>query len=264
LSPPSPPPERRAGAAGTPARWSGPALAIIGAVILASVEFLPATTQSTLAWWILTSALAPIRVLPLFGLGIAIGLNGGRPAIAALALFVAGMVLGFLTEDRFVAALAAFPRAASQDFLTGPLSCVAVGLSLAPAARLRKWLLPLAAIFAGAVSVFAIRVTDPSLHDPLIPLAGVLIALWIVVSSALTIHAYRRDWFVIPGRIVGSWLIAVGLLYGGTSLIPKRSPPLPVATPPQAPLPGLDRDVPGMSAPEQGASPGTPPGDFRQ
>jgi hypothetical protein len=262
LSPPSPPPERRAGATGALIRWSGPALAITGAAIVASIEFLPATAQSTLAWWILTSALAPVRVLPLFGLGVAVGLAGYRPAIAALALFGAGIALGFATEDRFVAALAAFPQAASQDFLTGPLSCVAVGLSLAPGARLRQWLLPPAAAIAGAMSIFAIQVTDPSLHNPVIPLAGILIALWIVVGVALTIHAFRRDWFVIPGRIVGSWLIAVGLLYGGTSLIPKRSPPPPVAVPPQAPYPSFERDVPGMAPPEQGSS--VPPGDFRR
>lgn len=39
-----------------------------------------------------------------------------------------------------------------------------------------------------------------------------------------------RNWFDIFARIVGSWLLAIGLLYGGTMLVPKRRPlPAPPA-----------------------------------
>ncbi len=202
--------------------WSGPALAAIGAIVLAAIEFLPATAQSTLAWWIATSALAPVRVLPLLGLGVALALVDIYLCVVSLLLFACGIAAGLVTQDHFVTALAALPQAASHDFLTGPISCLAVGLALATGARLRRGLLPFAALIAGAMLVFANRVSDPSLHDWRFPLAGIAIALWIVGSVMLTLRAFRRDWFTIPGRILGSWLIAIGLLYGGATLMPRR------------------------------------------
>jgi hypothetical protein len=244
--------------------WGGPALAAIGAVVLAAVEFLPATAQSTLAWWIATSALAPVRVLPLLGLGVALALVDLYLCAVSLVLFGCGIIAGFITQDRFVAALAAVPQAASHDFLTGPVSCLAVGLALAAGARLRRGLLPVAAAIAGAMLVFAIHVTDPSLHDWRFPLAGIAIALWIVVAITFMVRAFRRDWFTIPGRILGSWLIAVGLLYGGASLVPRRNlPTSPAATPQTAP-PGFEREIPGLVAPEQGPTPGVPPDTLRR
>jgi hypothetical protein len=246
--------------------WGGPALAAIGAVVLAAVEFLPASAQSTLAWWIATSALAPVRVLPLLGLGVALALVDFYLCAVSLLLFGCGIAIGLVTQDRFVAALAALPQAASHDFLTGPISCLAIGLALAAGYGLRRWLLPIAALIAGAMLVFAIRVTDPSLHNWRIPLAGITIALWIVAAITLIVRAFRRDWFTIPARIVGSWLIAIGLLYGGASLMPRRSvqpPPPPPATPQAAP-PGFEREIPGIIAPEQGPTPGVPPDTLRR
>jgi hypothetical protein len=47
------------------------------------------------------------------------------------------------------------------------------------------------------------------------------------------LRAFRRGWFSIFGRILGSWLLAIGLLYGGASLVPpKRQPPPPAVQPP--------------------------------
>jgi hypothetical protein len=245
--------------------WSGPALAACGAIVLAAIELAPSTAHSTLAWWIRTGMLSPVRVLPMLGFGIALALAGFRLRIAALVLFGLGIAAGFLTEDRFVALLAAFPQAANQDFLTGPISCLVVGLALALGAWLRRTMLPFVAIVAGAMLVYAITVTDPSLHDPAFPLAGLSIALWIILATALTVHAFRRDWFVIPSRIVGSWLIAIGLLYGGVSLMPRSKPPaLPIAPQPQSPLPGLDREVPGLTLPDEDSKPGAPSESLRQ
>jgi hypothetical protein len=53
----------------------------------------------------------------------------------------------------------------------------------------------------------------------------VLVAFWIVAAVSLTLRAFRRDWFAIFGRILGSWLLAIGILYGGVSLLPPRAAP---------------------------------------
>ena len=223
-----------------------------------AAALLPSMGQSALAWWILNSGLAPVRLLPLLGLGVGLGLAGRWSSITVALIFSIGVTGGFLAQDLVVSTMAAVPHAVSNEFPAGPISCLAVGLALAPGARLRKWILPVAAAVAGAMLALAIKVTDPSLHDPTISVVGVLFAVWIVASVSLTLRAFRREWFVVAGRILGSWLIAIGLLYGGVSLVPKRGLPVPPSAGPLEPpgstlLPGDDRRIrartgPGISA----------------
>jgi hypothetical protein len=264
LSPHSSSSDRHSPAAAKLRTWSGPALAAFGAIAVAAIALSPSTGQSTLAWWILNSALAPVRVLPLLGLGVLLALAERWRIFAALLIFGVSITAGFLAQDRFVSVMAAMPQAASHEFLTGPISCLAVGFALVPSARLRPWLLPFASAIAGAMLALAIEVTDPGLHDPTIPLAGVLIALWIVAGVSLTLRAFRREWFVVAGRILGSWLIAIGLLYGGASLVPKRGLPVPPTAgpskrPDMMPLPGIGRTFPGGGRPDDQMGPGGQP-----
>lgn len=58
-----------------------------------------------------------------------------------------------------------------------------------------------AAGVAGSMLAIAIEVTDPRLHDVAIPLAGVVVGLWVVAAISLTLRALRRSWFPIPARI---------------------------------------------------------------
>ena len=118
--------------------------------------------------------------------------------------------------------LDAVPQAATHLFLTGPISYLAAGAALACGDRLRPYFAPIAAAILGAMLALAIKLTDPSLHEPAYTWTPMLIACWIVAAVALTLRAFRRGWFSIFGRILGSWLVAIGLLYGGASLVPKR------------------------------------------
>ncbi len=223
--------------------------------------------KSPLARWILTETLAPQRVLPLIGLGAACALAGTQAFAAALLLFGVGILGGFVAQDWLLWMLYGLPQAPTHLFMTGPISYLAVGLALVPGARLRPWLLPVAALVAGAMLALVTKLTDPSLHEPVYTWMPVLVAFWIVAAVALTLRAFRRGWFPIFGRILGSWLLAIGLLYGGASLLPRREPPAPPAMPlPGAPqsVPGADRTNPGLPAPAQ---PGPFPGGtdrFRQ
>jgi hypothetical protein len=215
----------------------------------------------------LSSALAPERVLPLVGLGVALALGSPRYSLGALALFGDGVALGFFSKDWLLSVLEAIPRATSHHFLTGPISSVAIGVALVlPAARLRSWFLLIAAAVAGTMLAIAIEVTDPSLDDIAIPLAGVVVGFWIVAAISLTVWAFRRTWFAIPARILGSWLVAIGLLYGGASLIPKQKSafPLPAEpTPNFIPFPGPDR-LPPEFQPQDGTGARIPPAGLQQ
>lgn len=231
----------------------------LGLLALAAIALLPVAKESPLGRWILAETLAPARVLPLIGLAGAFALIGKRSLAAAVVLFGLGIAAGLAAEDRLLRILDVMPQAATHLFLVGPIAYLAAGAALIAGENLRTYLAPLAALIVGAMLALAIKLTDPSLHVPAYTWTPILIAYWIVAGAALTLRALRRGWFSIFGRILGSWLVTIGLLYGGASLMPQRQPP-PIATqpPPEtAAPPNFDRSIPGLPTPDQ---PGSFPG----
>lgn len=210
-------------------------LGLIAIAIVASIS-----RTNLFAGWILSDTLAPARVLPLVALGAAFALVGARALLAALALFALGIAGGLFAEDRLLWLLDTIPRAATHLFLTGPISYMAAGIALVASASWRTWLAPPAAAIFGAMLGLTIRLTDPSLHEAAFTWIPVLIAFWIVLAVTLCLRGFWRSWFPIFGRILGSWMLAIGLLYGGASVIPKpaRAPP-PSTTPRPGPGPGV-------------------------
>ena len=186
------------------------------------------------------------RVLPLVGLGIVLALVGSLECIAAFVLFTAGMALGFLYAYPFLATLSLIPGAEDHQFFAGPILSLAVGLSLAIPGAIRLWVLPVIAVVAGAMVGVAVRWGDPGLHSPISEQTGIVFSLWIVAGACLTVRGFREKWFDTAGRILGSWLIAIGLLYGAASVVPKRipaPPPQPLAPPPSNELKGPDPNI---------------------
>lgn len=229
-------------------------MAALGLFAIAAAALLPALRESPLLRWILTDTLAPTRILPLIGLGALYALISTRALVVTLPLFVLGIAGGLLAEDRLLRLLDTVPRAATHLFLTGPIMYLAAGAALVGSARWRTWLAPPGVLIFGAMLGLTIKLTDPSLHEPAFTWMPLLTALWIVAVVALTLRAFRRSWFAVFGRILGSWLLAIGLLYGGASLVPKREPPPPAAATPTSPgsppLPGFGRAIPGLPEPE--------------
>jgi hypothetical protein len=217
-------------------RWCGSGLAAVGLIAIAAVAFLPALRENPFIRWILMETLAPVRVLPLIGLGAAFGLIGLRALIAALVLLAIGIAGGLFAEDWLLWMLDAVPRAATHQFLTDPISYLAAGTTLVSSARLRPYVAPAAAAIFGAMLGVTIKLTDPSLHDPAFTWTPVLIAFWIVAAVSLPLHTFWRSWSPIFGRVLGSWLIAIGCLYGAASLMPQHEP-----LPQIAPTPEFDQ-----------------------
>jgi len=248
LSPPSSLPDAR------PAfSWSGPTLAGLGLIAIAACGLAPGLKENPLARWILADTLAPARVLPLIGLGAVFALIAGRALLAALLLFALGIVTGLVAEDRLLALLDHLPRAATSLFYAGPISYLASGAALVVSARWRIRLAPPAALIFGAMLGLTIKLTDPSLHEPAFTATPLLAACWIVAAVTLTLRAFWRGWFPVFGRILGSWLLAIGLLYGGASLVPKREPPPPAVSLPPPSAPGAERAIPGLPVPDEPA-----------
>jgi hypothetical protein len=202
-------------------------LAALGIAAMATIGLM--ATRSPFAGWLLLHTLAPERLLPLIGLGIAGGLVGGRALAVTIVLFGLGVVGGFAAENWLLAAIYDVAQGPTHLFLTEPIASIAVGLALIPGTRLLPWLLPVAAIVVGAMLALAVFLADPRLHDPLFIWTPLLAAVWAVAALALTINAFRHRWVTIFARIYGSWLVTIGLLFGGTALELNFKPPPPPA-----------------------------------
>jgi len=261
LSPRSLLPDVCARIAAAALKWSGPALIALGLLGIAAIALL--ASESSFARWILSDVFAPERLLAQIGLGAACGLVSARISGAVLLLFGLGIVAGSIGQDWLLWVLYNVPEGPTHLFLTGPIACLAIGLALVFGARLVPWLLPMAAIVAGGMLSLAIMLTDPSLHDPAFTWTPVLAAFWIVAAVSLTLQAFRRGWFPIFGRILGSWLVAIGLLYGAASLVPILRPPPPPTDTSQESTRGaeMDRTIPALPVPQE---PGFLPGGIER
>ncbi|MBP0616223.1 hypothetical protein [Jiella mangrovi] len=213
-------------------RFSGPAFLAVAVATAIGLRLPPAASLDTLFWWIAYGPLAPERAMPLAALGAAFGLIGWRARVAALAAFGLGIAGGFYGEITWLALLGHLPAAAGHDFYAGPGSCIAAGAALISGRRLRPVATPLASLVIGTLWALWIRLLDPTLHDLKISVAGVLVAVALIVAIASTVAAFRGNWMFVAAPICGSWLLAIGLLYGGSYLATK---PPSLNLPPPAP-----------------------------
>ncbi|WP_156378571.1 MULTISPECIES: hypothetical protein [unclassified Rhizobium] len=183
------------------------------------------------------TALATVELLlPLFGIAVLIGQLPVRfAALGVLVLFIGG-VAGLVFRETLYVLLAPVPGAASHLFLAGPIACAVAGILLVLPLGWRPYVvLPLLPL-AGAVLAVATRLSDPTLFAP-----GYLASAFALQASAFFAIAWPVSRFSHPvlqvgARILGSWMLAVALLYGGAyvagrdkSLTPPPFPPLAAA-----------------------------------
>lgn len=185
------------------------------------------------ASWPLASVFTAERLLPLIGLGVLLGQMPARWRLAAAALVIAGGVAGVLLRHPVYDLLAPVRGAAAHLFLTGPIACVLVGAILVWPPRFRTVLALALAVPLGAALAIAVILGDPTLHERGYRIAAFTVEIWFVVVVALAAAGLAAAWSVTASRIAASWLIAIGLLYGGahiasgkTVLEPPGFPPL--------------------------------------
>jgi len=239
---------------------------MLGLAGVATVAVLATRTpqaQGLLGRWILSSPLTAERVAPLVGLGIALALLPRAVAVIGMAAFATGMAGGVVLREPLMALLIDVPGAPTHLFYAFAISCLVSGLTLLVPRGLRSWLAPVASLTTGAMAGLATKLTDPSLNDPAFVLTGAAIGVWVVAVICLTVRAVRRPWFEIPARILGSWLIAIGLLFAGAGLLPGTVREPPPADRPESPDPAPmpspgdpfaeesfpDLDAPGRTVP---------------
>ncbi|WP_210164809.1 hypothetical protein [Hyphomicrobium sp. 802] len=198
--------------------------------------------------------------MPLIGFGAAIALLSRTQLAINIGLFLAGALLGFRCHSLFTTAMAFVPNAADHLFLAGPISLIAAGLLLIVPSFIRHWFAPVAALIVGAMLAQMISLTDPTIDNWNVSLAGVGLGLWVIVTTSLCVRSFYQDWFPIGARIVGSWFLAIGLLYGGAAfavrpMLPSLHDEKLMTPPPANALPDVSTDPSGPSPEELPAQP---------
>jgi hypothetical protein len=210
-----------------PLDWIGP---LIGALGIAAVVLMLLRTTSSRTLFeggVLSIALTVDRALPLAGLGLALAIAQGREAALGILLLGLGLVLGFVGREWLLSLILTGPKTIYRLRLIGPLACLVVGVTLVSPERTRRWLRALAAVGLGALLALAIKLDDPSFHDPNFPRGAIAATIWLASAVGLTGRSFAQPWLGTAVRIFGSWLIAIGLLLGGAALAPRAGPGKP-------------------------------------
>jgi len=206
----------------TVTKWLGPAALSIAAPLLLAVPWEPAAGRGRVGSGAAYTIVSYDQVLPLLGLGIALAnMNRWRKVVAAV-LFIGGIPVGILSEARLVSAMTAAPGLHPLFVFIGPLCCVIIGLALGSPAGLRAWTVPVAAALSGAALGFLIALHDPAPGDGRFSGGAAAAGLWLVAAPAVLLRPVDRSWLTIGSRVFASWLIAIGLLLGGSSYVVKQ------------------------------------------
>ncbi|MBT9383618.1 hypothetical protein KM176_07095 [Pseudooceanicola sp. CBS1P-1] len=244
---------------------------LTGAALLTLCGFL---APAPVAQWLMQSGLHPAFLVPGLGLGLALSQMSRRSTGTVFLGWAAGIGLGIFFSGGLFALIGQIPGATSHHFLLFPASVLAIGGALLAGWRALPVLGPPLALLAGTACGASIVLYDPSAAsgDVTIRLLGAGLGLWLPLTAALLLGCLPLRVGRIGGRIAGSWLVAIGLLYGGLAAInPPGVPYAPVLAPPPGAMggPGSPPVIagPGGDAfPGFGSSttlPGQPAGGFQ-
>ena len=215
-------------------RWLGPVAVVVALAGIVAMQVHPVADRSMLERGALAVLLSYLVALPLLGLGCAMGLARRWEAAVAVGLAIVGLWLGFEYRDLLINAVISGAATRVRLGLPGPVSCFAVGVVLAAPPGLRSWLLPPAAVVVGAMLAVDVKLVDPSFHDPDFLRGALGASGWFVGAVGFTVHLVRARWLGIAVRILGSWLIAIGLMLVVSILVPRPSIGAPPPQPAQA------------------------------
>ena len=236
-----------------PGKWMAPAVLALGSLVLLAATLHPWAGRSGFEFGLLYLLSRYDQALPLVGLGLVMAQVRLRLALLCGALFAAALVLGGALESAVAAATAAHGDLFRYIPLLAPACCVIIGLTLVSPRVARAWLLPLVSLLVGVVLGLEINLNDPSFGGWWFAGGAVLSGAWFIATPLLLWHAFSQGWFPIAGRILGSWMIAIGVMLGALPFIPLREIPAPAST-----------EVPAPRAPALGEPPavlGPPPGE---
>jgi hypothetical protein len=166
------------------------------------------------------------QILPLAGMGFALAQLSMRWRVINLVLLLAGIGAGLYAGEPLVSATIVHYQQFNFVVPMGAICCALTGLCLVSQNRIRLFLLPLTALISGLGFATAITIISA---DPAETASAVMAVLWVAVSALLLWRLFEQRWFFIAGRILGAWLIAIGIMLGAAEIKPR--PPEPTKAP---------------------------------
>jgi len=249
----------------TAARWLAPAGVLIAGAALLAVMLRPAGDRGLMEGGVAYAIVTYDLVLPLVGLGVALTPMTRWQTILVAVIFTVGIPLGILSEHRLLSATGLPPSAARYFIYLGPLCCVIAGLTLAAAGSLRAWIMPAATLVTGAALGFLVALHDPTVGNPRFACGAAAVGLWLIAAAPALLPRSGGSWLKIGSRILASWLVAIGLLLGGSKFVVQQrvervSAPTPLFVQPPASLdPGADNGSSGLARPREWGDPSQQP-----
>lgn len=207
--------------------------ALTAGAALAAVLLLPAGVRGPAGNGAAFAVSAYADALAVAGLGVALSRVPLRPAILGVLLFATGLFAGWAVKDRVLAMLVERPGAFEYTGFIGPFSCLLSGAALLAPTLRRRVLAPAAALPVGIAIGFVAALNDPSLGESQFFAGAAAAAFWLLLAPLALLPAVDAAYVATGGRILASWLIAIGLMLGGAK-IAGRQAALPAADRPDA------------------------------
>lgn len=169
--------------------------------------------------------------LALAMLGLALGAamaETRRDFATVIAIFLGVLVIMLTFFDPIFSLILSSPLG-EVLYLIAPTAVMLTGASLWLTGRYRQWAVMLAAgVVAFAFSLF-VGLDDIGVGLLDFAFGTVMSALWLVLAPALMLRHFRGPWLKIPSRIVGSWLVVIGIIVLVSLYVPMplKAPALP-------------------------------------
>lgn len=188
--------------------------------------------------------------LAMLGLSLGVAMVETRREFGWIIGVFLGVLLVMLTLFDTIFGLILSSPLGEVLYLIAPAAVISTGLSLWLVGRPRRWAVMIAAgLVAFSYSLF---VGLDDLGVGLVDFASgtVMSALWLVLAPGLMLRHFRGPWLVIPSRIVGSWLIVIGVI-----VLVSLYMPLPVNAPSLPDPSQPDGGAIELLVPEDGSAP---------
>ena len=173
----------------------------------------PEIKRNYFQWGVFQVSFAYDQAIPLIAFGGALARVSLVPAFFATLLFGASFAAGLFAHSPLLSYI-------------GPLSLIVAGAMLIAPGRLRAWITPPLAVMLGMTIAMTISFDAPRDINWLSYVAGgTQIGAWFIAMASLLWQLVPLPYVRIATPIMGSWLIAIGLLLEGATIAEQARPP---------------------------------------
>jgi hypothetical protein len=188
-------------------RWAAPVVILAGLVALVWSISTPEAQRSFFQWGVFQVALAYDQAIPLAAMGVALSSLSPILSVVMAVLILIAFAVGLFAQSSFLP-------------LIGPLSVILAGLLLIISRYIGGWTVPpIGALVAFAVAMTISYDAPPADDWAFYVAGGAELGAWLIAVTMLLWPMLPSSWRMIAAPILGSWLLAIGLLIGGAIFV---------------------------------------------